>query len=243
MTPHRTVANACTRTPQRGLGVRSDKRKGVKEEEDEGERESWLSRWYFQFHRAWVNEARGLEKLGRPSPWNILCPRQKWALWSQCYTSSPCSLSVIRSASFWWRTPLNVVPYRALTGFRYITFADYRPASRSMSPSHPRDTYLLQSSHPFLWLASVYLRDVGVGGNVRDERTIVWCFSLLRFKGFLDFTVPRTSVLAAFYFVKNLLDTGYRVYVMFWWFMKCILASEYDLCKYCLYCNLISTIL
>ena len=135
-----------------------------------GVRESWLSRWYFQFHRAWVNEARGLEKLGRPSLWNILRPRQKWALWSQCYTSSPCALSVIRSASFWWRTPLNVVPYRALTRFRYITFADYRPASRSMSPSHPRDTYLLQSSHPFLWLASAYLRDVGVGGNVRDER-------------------------------------------------------------------------
>lgn len=35
----------------------------------ERERERvWLSRWYFQFHRAWVNEARGLEKLGRPSP-------------------------------------------------------------------------------------------------------------------------------------------------------------------------------
>lgn len=44
---------------------------GKKERErkwERGGRESWLSRWYFQFHRAWVNEARGLEKLGRPSP-------------------------------------------------------------------------------------------------------------------------------------------------------------------------------
>lgn len=72
MTPHRVVANACTRVPQReeetldGEGAREERTKG--EGWRERERESRLSRWYFQFHRAWVNEARGLEKLGRPSP-------------------------------------------------------------------------------------------------------------------------------------------------------------------------------
>lgn len=107
---------------------------------------SSLSRWYFQFHRAWVNEARGLQKLGRPNPRNVLCPRRNGD--PMVPLLHPFIPPRARAHPF-KRGALS------RTGFRHITFADYRPAPRSMSPSHPRDTYLPDYRDPFLRYASV----------------------------------------------------------------------------------------
>lgn len=124
------------------------------------------------------------------------------------YASSPPSLSLSHSLFL-------VSLFLPRTGFRHITFADYRLASRSMSSSHPRDTYLprsidpLLSLHLSLSLRLSYLRDwkhefeTNEGTNEGTSSV-----SLLRFKPLLDFT-PRALRVCYLRIpaVKSLLDT------------------------------------
>ena len=96
-----------------------------------------LVRRHFQFHRAWVNETRGLRSQGNPYPSILVL--DSTARPPPPPPPPPPPLTLIR---LFYPSP------KRESWFRHITCADYRPALLSMSPSHPRDTYLPEFQIP-----------------------------------------------------------------------------------------------